>query len=157
MTSRYLCIFTICLILFPTGCSYRFVDPFPASDFALVLVRNATEEAGLASLLEEEMRRSGGFKERSANRLSVTITGFTESVESVNSDGIPVRQKLTMDIAWKVEGTQTAQATFGKEVVVQSYPWSNDLITLDWNRSAAVRLLTELAARSVFERLGGQP
>ena len=157
MTSRYLGLFNICLILFSTGCSYRFVDPFPASDYALVSVRNATEEAGLASMLEEEMRRSGGFKERSANRLSVTITDFTESVESVSSDGIPVRQKLTMDIAWKVEGTLTAQATFGKEVVVREYAYSTDLTTLDWNRSAAVRLLTELAARSVFERLGGQP
>jgi len=157
MTHRYLSLFLILLVLVPAGCSYRFVDPFPASDYALVSVRNATEEAGLASMLEEEMRRSGGFKERSANRLSVTITDFTESVESVSSDGIPVRQKLTMDIAWKVEGTQTAQATFGKEVVVREYAYSTDLTTLDWNRSAAVRLLTELAARSVFERLGGQP
>ncbi len=157
MIYRYLGIFTICLLLFPTGCSYRFVDPFPASDYALVLVRNATEEAGLATLLEEEMRKQGGFKERSANRLSVTITGFTESVESVNSDGIPVRQKLTMDVAWKVEGTQSAQTTFGKDVVVRSYPYSPVLTTLDFSRSAAVRLLTEMAARNIFERLGEQP
>lgn len=155
MTNRCLGIITIFLVLFPVGCSYRFVDPFPASDYALVSVRNATGEAGLASLLEEEMRRRGAFKERSANRLSVTVTVFTEKVESVSSDGIPVRQKLTMDVAWKVEGTQPAQATFGKEVVVRSYPYSTVLSTLDWNRSAAVRLLTEMAARSILERLGG--
>lgn len=155
MIRRYLSFFAIFLVLFPVGCSYRFVDPFPASDYALVSVRNATGEAGLASLLEEEMRRRGAFKERSANRLSVTVTVFTETVESVRSDGSPVRQKLTMDVAWKVEGTQPAQATFGKEVVVRSYPYSAVLPTLDWNRSAAVRLLTEMAARSILERLGG--
>jgi hypothetical protein len=157
MTYRYLSLVLILLVLLPAGCSYRFVDPFPASEYALASVRNATGEAGLATLLEEEMLKYGGFKERSANRLSVTVTGFTETVESVSSDGIPVRQKLTMDVAWKVEGTQSAQTTFGKEVAVRSYPYSTDLSTLDWNRSAALRLLTEMAARNIFERLGEQP
>ena len=157
MKLRCLCIFTILLFLLPAGCGYRFVDPFPASDYALASVKNATGEADIASLLEDEMRKTGGFKERSANRLSVTITGFSETVESVDSAGVPVRQKLTMDVAWKVEESRSAQGTFGKEVVVRSYPYSNDFTTLDWNRRAAVRLLTEMAARSVLERLGEQP
>jgi hypothetical protein len=154
MTSRYLGILAILLILFQTGCSYRFVDPFPASNYALVSVRNATSEPGLASLLEEEMRRNGDFRELSANRLSITVSAFLETVESVSSDGTPVRQKLTMYVAWKAEGTQSVS---GKEVAVRSYPYSTDPPTLDWNRSAAIRLLTEMAARSVLENFGGQP
>jgi len=157
MTYRYLSLFTIFLVLFPAGCSYRFVDPLTASDYALVSVKNATGEPGLAYLLEEEMLRTGGFKERSTYKLSVTITGFTETVESISSDGTPVRQKLTLDVAWRVEGMQSAQGTYGKESVVRSYPHTTNLSTLDWNRSAAVRLLTEGAARSILEHLGGQP
>lgn len=145
------------LLLSAAGCGYRFVDPFPASDYALVSVRNATEESDLAHLIEEELRRSGGFKERSTNRLSVTVTDFAETVESVDSDGIPVRQKLTMEVAWKVEGTQATQATFGQETIVRSYPFSTDPPTLDFNRSSALRLLSEMAARTVLERLGGPP
>jgi len=154
MTNRYVFIVAILLILFPAGCSYRFVDPFPASDYALASVRNSTPEAGLANMLEEQLRRNGAFRERSANKLSVTVSGFSEIVESVSSDGIPVRQKLTMDVAWKAEG---ARSVSGKEVVVRSYPYSNVLSTLDWNRSAALHILTEMAARKVLENLGGQP
>ena len=157
MIYRYLSFLIFFLILLPAGCSYRFVDPFPASDYALVSVRNSTGESGLAVLLEEEMRRSGGFKERSANRLSVTVTGFNETVESVSSDGFPVRQRLTIKVAWKVEGPQSAQAIFGKETASRTYPYSTDLPTLDWTRSAAVRLLTELAASRILEDLGEQP
>jgi hypothetical protein len=154
MANRYLSFFMTLPVLLAAGCSYRFVDPYPAGDYVLVSVRNATSEAGLAPLLEEEMRRNADFRESSANRLSVMISGFTETVESVSSDGIPVRQKLTMDVTWKAEGRQSSS---GKEVVVRSYPYSKDPPTLDWNRSAAVRILTEMAARSVLENLGGQP
>ena len=154
LASRYLIVFMTLPVLLTAGCSYRFVDPFPAGSYALVSVRNATTEAGLAPMLEEEMRRNADFRESSANRLSVMISGFTETVESVSSDGIPVRQKLTMDVTWKAEGKQSSS---GKEVVVRSYPYSKDPPTLDWNRSAAVRILTEMAARSVLENLGGQP
>ena len=56
-----------------------------------------------------------------------------------------------------MEGTQSAQAVFGKETASQSYPYSTDLPTLDWNRSAAVRFLTETAARRLLEDLGEQP
>jgi len=154
MTNRYVFIVAILLVLFPAGCSYRFVDPFPASDYALASVRNSTPEAGLASMLEEQLRRNGAFRERSVNKLRVTVSGFSEIVESVSSDGIPVRQKLTMDVVWKAKG---AQSVSGKEVVVRSYPYSNVLSTLDWNRRAALHILTEMAARKVLENLGGQP
>jgi hypothetical protein len=157
MTYRYLIIFTIFLVLFPAGCSYRFVDPFPVYEYALISVRNSTAEAGLAVLLEEEMRKIGGFKDRSDNRLSVTVTGFTERVESVSSDGIPIRQKLTIIVAWKIEGEQPAQAVFGSDTASRTYPWSSDLPTLDWYRSAAVRLLTEAAASRILAGLGEQP
>ena len=106
---------------------------------------------------EEELRRIGGFKERSTNRLSIIITGFTESVDSVGSSGVPVRQKLIMEVSWKVEGKGTSHATFGREVVTRTYPYSADVVTLDWNREAALRLLSEMAARGVLMRLGEQP
>jgi hypothetical protein len=157
MTNRYLGILTVFLILFPTGCGYRFVNPFPASDYALVSVRNSTGESGLGVILEEELRTYGGFRKSSANRLSVTVTSFTETVESVSSAGLPVRQELTISVDWKVEGTQSAQAVLGEETTSRSYPYSTDLPTLDWNRNAAVRLLTETAARSVLHSLGEKP
>ena len=143
----------VLLCVSAAGCSYRFVDPFPASDYSLVLVRNSTAEAGLAAILEEELRRFGGFKKSSSNHLSVTITSFTERVESIGSSGTPVRQALVMEIAWKVEGKQAAQATFGSLTVDRSYPYSSDLSTLDWNRNAAIRLLSEMAARKVLDSL----
>ena len=130
-----------------------FVDPFPASDYALVRVANSSPETGLASLLEEELRRNGGFQERSLNLLSVTVTSFSETVESVSSTGSPLRQKLTMEVAWKVEAPSSSGAVFGKETAVRSYPYSDDPSTLDWNRSAAVRLLTEMAARRILDNL----
>jgi len=157
MISRCLAVLSAFFIFIPAGCGYRFVDPLPASEYALVSVMNATAEAGLASQFEEAMRRSGGFKEGSANELSVTITRFNEGVESVGSSGSPVRQELTMEVAWKAEGPRPGRVTSGKETVVQSYPYSTDPATLDWNRSAAVRLLIQTATGKVLESLGGQP
>ena len=154
MKCRCLIILWLSMIFIQAGCSYRFVDPFPASDYALVSVGNSSPEAGLAVLLEEELRRNGGFQKHSANLLSVTVTDFSETVDSVSSSGTPVRQKLTMEVAWKVETASSSEAVFGKEKAVRSYPYSPDPTTLDWNRSAAVRLLTETAARRVLENIG---
>jgi len=153
---RFFTILSVLLVLLPVGCSYKFVDPSPATGYTLVSVRNSTPESGLAPLLEDAMRRFGGFKESSAHRLSVAITDFSETVDSVSSSGVPVRQKLTMEVDWKVEGDPSNRVTFGKKRTVRTYPYSADLVTLDWNRSAAVRLLTETAARSILEDLRGQ-
>ena len=106
------------------------------------------------TVLEEMLRKNGGFKESSGNRLSVTVTGFTETVESIGSSGTPVRQKLTMEIAWKIQRTRSAQTTSGSEVVSRSYPYSADLSTLDWNRNAAVSLLAEMGAMKILQSLG---
>lgn len=157
MIHRWASIVALILLLSPVGCGYRFVDPLPAHDYALVSVQNATGEAGLAFLLEEELRRRGGFRKGSTNRLSIAVTGFTETVESVSSGGTPVRQKLTMEVTWKVETEKGAQPRHGREVAVRSYPYSVDLATLDFTRNAALRLLTEMAARSVLENIEGQP
>ena len=157
MSSRNLNILAILCFLFTAGCGYRFVDAYAATDYALVAVKNATEEAGLALLLEGELRKRGGFRENSGNRLSIVVTGFDETVESVSSSGTPVRQLLTMDIVWKVEGQTPDDVTSGRRTVSRSYPYSADPVTLDWNRSTAVRLLTEMTARSVLEDLRGQP
>jgi hypothetical protein len=62
-----------------------------------------------------------------------------------------------MGVAWRVEGPSTREAVSGKETVVRSYPYSADPSTLDWNRSAAVRLIAELAARRILENLEDEP
>lgn len=150
-------IILVIILLFTAGCSYRFVDPFPASEFVLESVRNATSEPGLAGLLEDELRRNGGFKDNAIYRLNVAVTRFEESVDSVGSSGSPVRQKMVMEVAWKIEGARLAQAVLGKEVIDRTYPYSADLTTLDWNRSAALRLLAETAARKILEDIGVRP
>lgn len=157
MIYRFLCLLTALFILSPSGCGYRFVDPLPGAGFALVSVGNSTQEPGLSQLLEEELRREGGFTERSSNRLSVVVTGFSETVDSVSSEGGIMRQKLTIELAWKVDGPQSSSASSGTETVSRSYPYSADPPTLDWNRGAAVKLLAKLAARQLLERLGELP
>lgn len=157
MIFRCLPIFLVLAFLLPAGCGYRFVDPLPGDDYALASVRNASSEAGLATLLESELRKNGRFRKRSAYVLSVTVTDFKETVESVSSSGTPVRQKLEMGVAWKVEGASSSDTTFGKENVVRTYPYSADPVTLDWNRNAAVHLLTNMASRRILENLGAKP
>ena len=157
MNCRNLKLFTILFLLLPSGCGYRFVDPLQASGYALVSVRNVTEEAGLAPLLEEEMRRVGGFREQSEKRVHVAVTKFGEAVESVSSEGLPVRQKLTMEVKWRVEAGPSLPSASGTELVSRSYPHVTEPTSLDWNRSAAVRLLTQSAAQSILESLGEQP
>jgi hypothetical protein len=157
MNPRPAPIILVIILLFTAGCSYRFVDPFPASEFDLESVRNATSEPGLAGLLEDELRRNGGFKDSAIYRLNVAVTRFEESVDSVGSSGSPVRQKLVMEVAWKIEGARLAQAVLGNKVIDRTYPYSADLTTLDWNRNAALRLLAETAAREILEDIGARP
>jgi len=157
MTTRLPVAALIIALLFPGGCSYRFVNPFPASEYTLETVRNSTSEPGLAGLVEAELKRNGGFKDSGIFSLSVSITRFEETVESVGSSGSPVRQRLLMEVAWKVEGARQEQTTFGNEIVERTYPYSGDLATLDWNRNAAIRLLAEMAARNLLEGLGVRP
>lgn len=148
---------TVFLALALSGCGYRFVDPFPASDYTLLSVRNATAEPSIAGILEEELRRLGGFVKGSRNLLSVSITEFSEEVESISSAGVPVRQALTMEVAWKVEGAHREEARSGSVTARRGYPYSDDPTALEWNRNAAVRLLVESAAGSVLDQLGVWP
>jgi len=157
MLSRWFAALLVLPVLFSVGCGYRFVDPLPASGYALASVRNATAEPGLAPGLEEALRSSGAFKGTSARELSVVITRFHEGVASVSSSGTALRQELTMEVAWKVKGPEDGQNPGGEETVVRTYPYSADAVTLQWNRSAAVRLLVRSAAASVLERLGEKP
>lgn len=142
------------LLVLTAGCGYRFVDPFPASDYALDPVRNATAEPGLASYLEEEMLATGVFRGGAPRSLSLVVVEFGEEVDSVDSGGRPVRQKLTMTVAWKVDGPESARADFGREEVSRTYPYSAEPVTLQWNRDAAVRLLVEAAARKILLTIG---
>lgn len=157
MIYRNLKLFTILLLLLPAGCGYRFVDPFQASGYTLVSVKNVTAEAGLATLLEEEMRRMGGFREQSEKRVQVVVTRFSEAVESVSSEGLPVRQKLTMEVKWRIEAGPSSTSDSHTVLVNRSYPHVTDTASLDWNRSAAIRLLTQSAAQRILEGLGEQP
>ena len=144
-------------ILVLTACTYRFVDPFPARSYDLVSVANSTAEPGLGGVLQKEMRLKGGFTPGAQSRLYLTVTRFTQQVETVSSSGTPVRQKLSMEVAWKVEGVHRSQAVFGKETAREVYPYSLDAASLDWNRKAAVKLLAKAAADLVIRRLEGAP
>ncbi len=144
-------------ILVLTACTYRFVDPFPARSYDLVSVANSTAEPGLGGVLQEEMRLKGGFTPGAQSRLYLTVTRFTQQVETVSSSGTPVRQKLSMEVAWKVEGGHRSEAVFGKETAREVYPYSPDPSSLDWNRKAAVKLLAGRVADLVIRRLEGAP
>ena len=149
------CLVSVLLAL--TACTYRFADPFPASNYDLVSVTNSTAEPGLGPVLEEELRLAGGFTPGSNARLYVTATRFTQQVETVSSTGTPVRQKLILEVAWKVEGSHRSEAVFGNETVRELYPYSDDPASLEWNRNAAVKLLARTAAELVIRRLEGTP
>ena len=140
-----------------TACTYRFADPFPARDYDLLSVSNSTAEPGLGNILEEELRLVGGFTSGSDSRLYVTATRFSQQVETVSSAGTPVRQKLTLDLSWKVEGTHRSEAVFGSETVTELYPYSPDAASLDWARNAAIRLLARNAAGLLIRKLEGTP
>ncbi len=143
-------------ILVLSACTYRFADPFPARNYDLVSVANSTAEPGLSGILEEELRLKGGFTPGAQSRLYLTVTRFTEQVETVSSSG-PVRQKLSMKVAWKVEGEHRSEAVFGEETAKEVYPYSRDPSSLDWNRKAAVKLLAKAVADLVIRRLEGAP
>ncbi|MDT8396553.1 MAG: hypothetical protein RRA32_08955 [bacterium] len=148
----------VIVILALSACAYRFADPFPARNYDLVSVTNSTAEPGLSRVLEEELRLTGGFTPGSGSRLYVTATRFTEQVETVSSAGTPVRQRLALEIAWKVEGEgHRSEAVFGNEGVREIYPYSADPASLDWNRKATVKLLAKKAADRVIRRLEGAP
>jgi outer membrane lipopolysaccharide assembly protein LptE/RlpB len=157
MKKQFLITCLISALLVTTACTYRFADPFPASKYDLVSVTNSTSEPGLSVVLEEKLRLAGGFSPGSDARLYVTATRFTQQVETVSSTGTPVRQKLTLDVAWEVEGSHRSEAVFGNETVRELYPYTADPASLEWNRNAAVRLLAQAAAELVIRRLEGAP
>jgi hypothetical protein len=147
----------VCLVLVTTSCGYRFVDPSPGGDYALINVRNATPESGLERILAERLRDLGSFNPKAKNRLTVIVTRFEEAVGTVSSGGTPVRERLKMDVQWKVQGPDDSRATYGKEAVTNTYPYSDDPVTLDWNRSAAIRFLVNSAVERILDRLEGPP
>jgi outer membrane lipopolysaccharide assembly protein LptE/RlpB len=157
MINRSLIIYLMMAVSLLAACSYRFVDPFPARDYELVEVRNSSAEPGVSTVLEEELRLAGGFSADAQSRLYVTVTRFGQETETVSSGGEPVRQKLTMVVAWKVEGSRRSEAVFGNETAVELYPWSPDPASMEWNRNAAKRLLARKAAELVILRLGNSP
>lgn len=145
------------LALLLAACGYRFVDPSPGGDYALTEVRNITSEPGLDRILTEGLHDLGTFNPRAKNRLTVIVTRFTEIVGSVSSSGKTIRERLKLEVEWKVQGADDSEAIFGKAAVTRTYPYSEDPVTLDWNRSAAIRLLANAAAEKVLDGLGGLP
>ncbi len=154
---RFFAIAPLLFLLLTTACGYRFVDPFPGKGYVLGEVRNATSEPGLDRLLAEGLRESGSFDPGSKNRLTVVVTRFAETVAAISSAGAPIRQRLQMEVSWKVQGEQRPEATFGKETVDKTYPFSDDPAALDWNRSTALRFLANTAAERVLSHLEVSP
>jgi len=143
------------LSLAVVSCGYRFVNTSPGEGYALAEVRNMTGEPGLDKMLEESFRGMGSFDSTAEKSLYVIVTGFGEAVAAVSSEGITVRERLKMDVEWKVRSPGGSQAIFGKETLSKTYPYSEDAASLEWNRSAAIRLLVNSAAERILDRIEG--
>ena len=140
-------------LLVSFSCGYRFVHPYPHCACTLETVENATSEPGLDRVLEQAFREEGAFSSHSSDKLFIVITGFEEVVDTVASGGVTVRQKLRMEVSWKVQGKDPSHAVSGKETVAMTYPFSGDAAQMDWNRAGAIRLMARDAARKVMERV----
>ncbi|MBN2720344.1 MAG: hypothetical protein JXR72_04490 [Proteobacteria bacterium] len=140
-------------LLVSFSCGYRFVHPYPYCACALENVGNATSEPGLDRVLEQAFREEGVFSPQSPDRLFIVVTRFEEVVDTVASGGITVRQKLRMEVSWKVQGEDPSRAVSGEETVAITYPYSGDAAQMDWNRAGAVRLMARDAARKVLEQV----
>ena len=157
MMRRLIVLISISVLVLTVSCGYRFVDPFPGKGYALGEVRNVTSEPGLDRILTQGFRDFGSFDQDSEYRLTVVVTRFEETVAAISSGGVPIRQSLRMEVSWKVQGYRESEGIFGREVATKTYPYSDDLAILDWNRSAALRLLANEAAEQVLGRLGATP
>jgi hypothetical protein len=145
------------LALLAVSCGYRLVDPTPGDGYALIQVRNVTPEPGLDRTLTRELDDLGSFDPKARNRLSVVITRFEEAVGSVSAGGVTVRERLKLEVEWKVQGSDNSSSASGKETVTGTYPYSDDPVALDWNRSAAIRLLSNDAAQRILDQLERLP
>jgi|GEM_PF-5645571 len=140
-------------LLVSFSCGYRFVQPYPHCACTLEDVGNATSEPGLDRVLKQALREEGVFSSQSPDRLFIVVTRFEEAVDTVASGGITVRQRLRMEVSWKVQGEDPSRAVNGKETVAITYPYSGDAAQMDWNRAGAIRLMVRDAARKVMERV----
>jgi len=147
--------FTVVLffVFLVSSCGYRFVNPLPQCSCALEEVKNTTAEPGVDRVIEKALREGGTFSPASPDRLFVAVTRFVEAVASVDSDGTPVRQKLSMEVSWKIQGEDPSRAVSGKETASGTYPYSREAVQLDWNRASAVRLLAEEAAGKILNQV----
>jgi hypothetical protein len=146
---------TVFFTLTTVSCGYRFVDPSPGGDYVLASVGNRTQEPGLDRMLKEKLNDLGSFNSNGDKSLSIVITRFEEAVSTINSEGKTVRERLKMDLEWKIQGTKSSRAASGKGTVTKTYPYTEDSAALDWNRSAAVGLLVDSAAELILDRIEG--
>ena len=139
------------------SCGYRFVDPSPGGNYALAEVRNVTSEPDLDTIMTQALHDLGSFNPKGDNTLTVIVTDFQEGVAAVSSSGMIVRERLKIEVQWKIIGSDGSRGTFSRESFSKTYPYSNDPVTLNWNRSAAIRLLINSAADYILGGLGEYP
>ncbi len=141
-----------------TGCGYSPVRPYIGRDFSLDILRNSTDEPLLYRAMEDSLAEVTGLRRTDAPvKVSIVITEFSERAQTVSTGGDPVREKLTLGFSWKVVGKDGKLLFKGAKRVTRSYPWSADIHTLDWSRRAAVKLLSNDAARALSDGLEGRP
>ncbi len=140
-----------------SSCGYRFVNPLPYCSCAIEEVKNTTPEPGVDRVLEKALREGGTFYPASSDRLFVAVTRFEEAVASVDSEGIPIRQKLSMEVSWVIRGEDQSGGPSGRETASVTYPYARQAVQLDWNRTGAIRLLAEEAARKILEQVEASP
>ncbi|UCF29850.1 MAG: hypothetical protein JSV26_07060 [bacterium] len=153
---RRLRFLSLILAVLLTGCGYRFTAGYSAERFSLAKLQNATAEPRLADMFEEALLKAAGIRRRDGSpSLQVVLAEFSEVVQSVTSQGEPVRQEIYLTFEWRAESPSGGEDLSGRARVDRSYLWSPDPVTLDWNRRAALRLICEEAARGLSDRLAG--
>ncbi|MFV1956613.1 MAG: hypothetical protein ACC669_02335 [bacterium] len=153
--TRKFCVLIITGIFLVAGCGYRFVGAYSGEGFSLDYVKNITHQPRLVAVFEDALAEEAGlFRKDARKKLAVVVDSFSDETESVSASGTPLRQKLTMSIQWRILGESGDVSSNGKIKRSRTYPHFTDLVSLDWQRNAAIRMLARDIMRDLSDRLG---
>ncbi len=153
--ARKFCVLIITVIFLVAGCGYRFVGTYRGEGFSLDYVKYTTHQPRLDAVFEDALAEEAGLvRKEGRKKLAVVVDSFSEEAESVSAAGTPLRQKLTMNIQWRVLGELGDKSLNGKVSRSRTYPHFTDPVSLDWQRNAAIKMLARDIVRELFDQLG---
>ncbi len=154
--ARKFCILIISGIFLVAGCGYRFVGAYRGEGFSLDYVKNTTQQPRLVVVFEDALAEEAGLiRKEGRKKLAVVVDSFSDEAESVSAVGAPLRQKLTINIQWRVLSELGDISQNGKVSRSRTYPHYTDPVSLDWQRNAAIKKLARDIVRELFDQLGG--